>query len=124
MERLTINEVIGGLKGIVCSEWNGEMTYGARVCDDAAHYLERAAELANAERDGRLVMLPCKVGDKIYDPIPGEEDVGGDCFISGIVLTRSTLVDGVFDDIVPLEDIGRIIFLTRAEAEAALREKP
>ncbi len=27
---------------------------------------ERVAELAAAERDGRLLELPCKVGDKIY----------------------------------------------------------
>lgn len=28
--------------------------------------LERVQELAQAEKDGRMVVLPCKVGDKVY----------------------------------------------------------
>lgn len=34
---------------------------------------ERVAELAQAEKDGRLVVLPCKVGDTIY-VIPSSEN--------------------------------------------------
>ena len=37
-----------------------------RVCD-----LDRLEKLADADKDGRLVVLPCKVGDKLYRVFDG-----------------------------------------------------
>lgn len=70
---------------------------------------ERIRELLKADKEGRLVVLPCKVGDTVY-------------------YIRRTF-DGA--DIVDKAELwwsdipylGKTIFLTREEAEKALKEK-
>ena len=43
------------------------------VMRDAEHEgVARLRELAEADKDGRLVVLPCKVGDKLYRVFAGE----------------------------------------------------
>ena len=34
-----------------------------------AEYIDRLRELAEADKAGRLVVLPCKVGDTVYMPV-------------------------------------------------------
>ena len=75
--------------------------------------LERARELAQAEKDGRLVVLPGKVGDTVYqtDKIKVYE-----CKVKKIIFdTDGAAFDG--------EAIGKYVFLTREEAEAALKKR-
>lgn len=80
----------------------------------------RASEIAKAEAEGRLLVLPCKVGDvlhRIYSMNHIEEDRA-----MGFLVTAS----GVWywnEDYreTPIEKIGKTVFLTREEAEAALR---
>lgn len=75
--------------------------------------VEHFRELVQAEKDGRLVVLPCKVGDTVYqtDGLRVYE-----CKVKKIVFDT----DGVgFDD----EAIGKYVFLTREEAEAALKKR-
>lgn len=88
--------------------------------------LDRLLELADADRDGRLVVLPCKVGDSVYIPdlekkIPVKVRVQG---ISISVSGRTILRFGGY----PVEcawgdGCGKDWFLTREEAEAALDGK-
>lgn len=66
---------------------------------------EEVAELAQAKHDGRLVVLPCKVGTKVYG-IEGNR-VGELIYVG--------TVSG-------LEEFGRTWFLTREEAEQALEK--
>ena len=83
-------------------------------------------DLLQAEQDGRLVVLPCKVGDSIYIPdlekkIPVKVRVQG---ISISVSGRTILHFGGY----PVEcawgdGCGKDWFLTREEAEAALAQK-
>lgn len=79
-----------------------------------------------AERDGRLVVLPCKVGDRVYF-IRWRD--GTDCNppIQRSVYYFSIEKDGVFahfyDGYASIEQFGKPIFLTREEAKAALAEK-
>ena len=85
---------------------------------------DRLRELVQAEQDGRLVVLPCKVGDSIYIPdlekkIPVKVRVQG---ISISVSGRTILHFGGY----PVEcawgdGCGKDWFLTREEAEAALK---
>lgn len=92
-------------------------------CGCAVSYA-RLAELAQAEKDGRLVALPCKKGDTLwsyYDyPHKG---------ISKIVVTAVSTINGITvintDNygVIPARDIGDTVFLTRAEAEAALKRR-
>ena len=80
----------------------------------------RLRELAEADRDGRLVMLPCKVGDKLYRVFDGnisEHEVQNMKYFArqrrlGIDMTPFFPDAGKF--------IGKTVFLTREEAEKAL----
>ncbi len=80
-------------------------------------------ELAEADKDGRLVVLPCKVGDTLWNikavfffyPDPKEETVDrfavSDDGVSAICRSGYKF---------RIERIGKTVFLTREAAEAAL----
>lgn len=80
--------------------------------------LDHLRELAQAEKDGRLVVLPCKVGDTVYrtfrgngrDPVVVETEIkslGQAADLVGRIGKKSLFVS---------------VYLTRQEAEEALRE--
>ena len=86
----------------------------------------RLRELAQAEKEGRLVVLPCDVGDKLYDVTLGEVR-------EKIVISLSMLLSKSVNHLVihaenfrnavtsyELQDIGKTVFLTREAAEATL----
>lgn len=80
---------------------------------------KRIVALMEADRAGRLVVLPCKVGDTVYFALLGriiEKQV-----FSIVSFSNSTRIycDGTSEYFRP-EDIGKTFFLTREEAEAAL----
>lgn len=87
---------------------------------------DRLRELAQAKKKGRLVVLPCDVGDKLYDVTLGEVR-------EKIVVSLSMFVPESVNHLVihaenfrnavtsyELQDIGKTVFLTREAAEAAL----
>ena len=79
----------------------------------------RLRELAEADKEGRLVVLPCKVGDTVYFALLGriiEKQV-----FSIVSFSNSTRIycGGTSEYFRP-EDIGKTFFLTREEAEKAL----
>ena len=81
--------------------------------------IDRLRELAEADKDGRLVVLPCKVGDTVYFALIGriiEKQV-----FSIVSFSNSTRIycGGTSEYFRP-EDIGKTLFLTREEAEKAL----
>ena len=81
---------------------------------------DRLRELAEADKDGRMVVLPCKVGDTVYFALLGriiEKQV-----FSIVSFSNSTRIycGGTSEYFRP-EDIGKTFFLARAEAEKALR---
>ena len=67
---------------------------------------ERIRELLKADKDGRLVVLPCKVGDTVY--------ILRRTFDGADVVGEAELW---WDDI---PQLGKTVFLTREEAKAAL----
>ena len=84
---------------------------------------DRLRELAEADKDGRVVVLPCKVGDTVWRIIrDGEPHI-----------TRDEVRDMYFaDDMTPCvelvggrvtftEKFGKTVFLSREEAEKDLR---
>lgn len=90
--------------------------------------IDRIRELAQAKKKGRLVVLPCDVGDKLYDVTLGEVR-------EKIVVSLSMFVPESVNHLVihaenfrnavtsyELQDIGKTVFLTREAAEAALEE--
>ncbi len=81
--------------------------------------LNRIRDLAKADKAGRLVVLPCKVGDTVYFALLGriiEKQV-----FSIVSFSNSTRIycGGTSEYFRP-EDIGKTFFLTREEAEKAL----
>nr|DAP01568.1 MAG TPA: hypothetical protein [Caudoviricetes sp.] len=80
----------------------------------------RLRELAKADKDGRLVVLPCKVGDKLYRVFAGE------IFEHRVGSMKYFAIQGRWDiETYPFcpcveSSIGKTIFLTREEAEKAL----
>ena len=92
--------------------------------DNDTSRIERAHNLHVADKEGRVVVLPCKVGDTVWRIVrDGEPHI-----------TRDEVRDMYFaDDMTPcvelvggrvtfIEKFGKTVFLSREEAEKALRE--
>lgn len=92
--------------------------------------LDRLRELVEADRDGRCVVLPCKVGDviyrislsesKIYEFSVGREFWNGGRFT---LFSHPVLGDGKIAtcyEVIEQKDFGKTVFLTLEEAQAAL----
>lgn len=90
--------------------------------------LDHLKELVGADRDGRCVVLPCKLHDKIFFVENGcVKEIEVDSFhnwTSGH-WKISTHTDRMFDHWkgyeIDFSGINKIVFLTREEAEAALK---
>jgi hypothetical protein len=94
-------------------------------------------ELAKAKADGRLVVLPCKVGDTVYvdtrtfrygEYAPKRH---AEAVVTSVVFSsRRYIKFRIFSPYVnankifkyPLSSFGKTVFLTREEAEKALQE--
>lgn len=91
---------------------------------------ERIRKLLAADDDGRVVVLPCKVGDTIYfaraNPILQYKVTGYEMGEASISQVRSKHVDKetglTFNFTFRPGSIGKTVFLSREEAEKALQE--
>lgn len=86
----------------------------------------RLRELAEADKDGRVVVLPCKVGDVVYG-FHGEKTI-----LPMVAKWIGTNTDGWciavhYTPMAPrfyrFSDFGKTVFLTREEAEKALEAR-
>ena len=91
--------------------------------------VDHLRELAQAEKDGRLVVLPCKVGDVVYEANK-RGFISTYKVISIHISACSTLIgweliDGIYSNMNGFEasSLGKTVFLTREEAEAALKKR-
>ena len=84
---------------------------------------ERLRELAEADKDGRCVVLPCKVGDTVWRIVrDGEPHITRDEVRDMYFADDMTLcVELVGGRVTFTEKFGKTVFLTREEAEKALR---
>ena len=95
---------------------------------------DRLRELAEADKDGRVVVLPCKVGDTVYmierifdidngvcDEICARKVIG----YGGNNLNKLWLIGsgGICNVSIFVSEFGKTVFLTREEAEKALKTK-
>lgn len=127
MERLTKRYVDDfGQKAITaCGETYFEGEDGYVVVDRLASY-------EDLEEQGLLVRLPCKVGDTVYRVNAGAKQPIIPMTVSEIHFLcykneRAVRFDAIGkedmgESCYRLEDIGRIVFLTREEAEKKLEE--
>lgn len=85
--------------------------------------LDRLEKLAEADRDGRVVVRPCKVGDTLFRVFAGE------ILEHKVRNMRYLAIQGRWDiDTTPFcsyveSSIGKTIFLTHEQAERALEAK-
>ena len=95
---------------------------------DLRKNIDHLRELLKAEKDGRLMVAPCKPEDTIYWILEddGEWHISPDKIIevgmSGFFVNGGIL-DHVSYDIIPWNEFGKTCFLTHKEAEAALAAK-
>ena len=150
MERLTYDFCIAGkhcwqVKGAdnlecgeVCKSRDDEGCNGCPIADafDRLAAIEdilgddydlgRLKELLQADRDGRCVVLPCKIGDTVYDIRMGkitEKTIISIPFllsksVNHLCLHAINNRDALTT--IETENLGKTVFLTREEAEAAL----
>jgi hypothetical protein len=84
--------------------------------------ISRLVELAEADKDGRVVVKPCKVGDKLYRVFAGE------IFEHRVGSMKYFAIQGRWDiETYPFcpcveSSIGKTVFFTSEEAKKALRE--
>ena len=109
------------------SEWCAMMS----VLNSIGSY-DRLCELADADKDGRLAVLPCKVGDTVWvtrNPWTGKLLKNPlDAYVNGVkmyshgiyvnLLFDTRKINGTRD--YEINHIGKTVFLTREEAEKAL----
>lgn len=97
--------------------------------------LDRLRELAKADREGRCVVLDVKIGQKVWILDAGDYGDDDEAYplelnINGITLSDEHEIYYFIEsplgmDIDPFshKDIGKTVFLTRAEAEDAISER-
>lgn len=97
-------------------------TYGINI--------NRLRKLAEADRDGRLVVLPCKVGDTVYEVTSRKtiseyrvKAIRVELFCTFIEwdIAAGFVDKSIFG--VPVDEIGKTVFLTCEEAEKALEAR-
>lgn len=119
VERLAAYEDTGLTPGEVHS-MHGEWSTMMAALNSIGGGYTRLRELAEADKDGRLVVRPCKIGDVLYRASP-----------SGVVAHRVAnmvyreLTSRWYIDTIPnlpyaSEELGKTTFLTSEEAEKAL----
>lgn len=89
--------------------------------------VDRMKELAEADKDGRLVVLPCKVGDRLYE-VTGRKTISVyrvkaiRVELFGLFIEWDLDEGFVWQSLsgVSAGEIGKTVFLTREEAEKAL----
>ena len=88
--------------------------------------LNRIRDLARADKDGRLVVLPCKVGQRVFALLDTDKHIS-ECEVKQIGMGNKIGFVGL-EPIgargreygVALNGFGKTVFLTREEAEKAL----
>lgn len=160
MERLTKYEVVGGhAHAVPTGDVDQAMMRLAAYEDtrltpdqiepmymevkELASYLctngeDRAIELAKADMEGRVVILPCKIGDVMYKLFREYtectlyQDRKDNCCCEGCEFPcdsrEVTVIRAIQPNSLPevaryVDEIGKTVFLTREEAEKALEEK-
>ena len=102
-ERLTETYPCNKCKVEFCSRLCYRMTRWAESAK------EKLVEYETAEEDGRLVVLPCKVGTRVYE-------IYQFCGYGAWEIEEHKI------KLEDLDKIGKTVFLTREEAEKALKE--
>ena len=124
MERLTDKNIVGKYFYPKCFEKCDGLGASSKCdnCEIMTSVCEKLGKYEDLEEQGRLIKLPCKVGDTIYGLHKAmvceldTETIGISKMPSGEILY---LIDGWELD---KGDFGKTVFLTKSEAEQKLKE--
>lgn len=81
--------------------------------------VDRMKELAEADKNGCVIIVPCKVGDTVYFALLGKI-IEKQVFSIVAFLNSTRIYCGGTSEYFRPEDIGKTFFLTSEEAEKAL----
>ena len=112
--------------GCECYETvKSSMAYYVGTLDGAKGKIpNRLRELAEADKDGRVVVLPCRQGDELWTYCNHPVKRVYSFTVSDVsTLNGRTVLNTLGLGTIRPEDIGKTVFLTREAAEAALKER-
>ena len=121
MERLTRKDKCKhGEEIIICNHYNQDCNDSCmriKPCKWYKKVQEKLWEYENAEEQGLLLRLPCKVGTKVYVININTDygEIGDETTYSYSIIEREF-------QIYMMIDYGKLVFLTQAEAEQKLKE--
>lgn len=121
MERLTERDEFGNADIIGVDSMDLQCNLEFDEFNKVTNALNKLAKYEDLEEQNKLLKLPCAVGDTVHEIFPNDEDgkiaekeIMG--FSSEAMMFYGNLFWTRFDK------IGKTIFLTKEEAEAALKE--
>ena len=128
----TMKEVWERLKAYEDAGLSPQACAEAREIEEALssydYSISRMVELMKADKDGRVVVLPCKVGDTVFARLDNKSKYVCECKVKqivvgniGFVTFAPTGAPGREYD-VSLRGFGKTVFLSREEAEKALQK--
>ena len=114
-----------GLEPVEIEQLKGEV-FGLRLDKQelsALGPIDRLRELAQADREGRCVVLPAKLDQTIYQWRKGD-DCPSVSRLDGVQINADgEITYPIWNGYLIPEDFGKTVFFTRGEAEAALRRE-
>lgn len=141
MERLTYREELGVSmdKNEDCTScsicWNCNIP--PRECKYINNVLKKLADYEDLEEQGRLIILPCKVGDTVYcifsryTKCTFNNEEFDECSCQGCEYDCDSKKENYVQEmwaysldwiVTNLKKFGKTVFLTKSEAEARLKE--
>ena len=127
-ERLTIQKAIEYARQRAKDNRNEFYTFGIQICKQSAEEHEQLAEwlkdlqhYKDLEEQGRLITLPCKIGDTVYGVRRYRDRIVKSGIVSEMYFNQN------MELIIVIKNLcrgfwGENIFGTKEEAEAALKE--
>ena len=119
MDRLTKKNDSGGYYYPKCFEKCNGLGASSKCdnCEIMTSVCEKLGEFEDLEEQGLLLRLPCKVGTKVYaiNIIIDYGEIGDEATYSYSIIEREF-------QIYMMMDYGKLVFLTKSEAEAKLKE--
>lgn len=109
----------------------------AEDCEQLAEWLEKSKEYQQLEEQGKLLKLPCKVGDTVYcifnryTKCTFNNEEFDECSCQGCEYECDSKKENYVQDmraysldwiVTNLKNFGKTVFLTKSEAEAKLKE--
>ena len=131
MERLT-KRAYGEItyskdRDIMCGSFCNGCSVGTGDCDTVKAMVEKLAELEDLEEQGLLLRLPCRPNDIVYRINKKVREPIIRMSVERIVLFDNSYALEVTDKygrhlLFMADDIGKVLYITREEAEAKLKE--